>query len=58
MIDFKENDDFFIFFKYCIPRCFICRPSDSIVSEDARSEPRTIETLALAVRRANVLILG
>jgi hypothetical protein len=29
---------------------FICRPSDSTVSEDAGTEPRTVETLALAVR--------
>jgi hypothetical protein len=32
--------------------CFICRPSDSPVSEDAGIEPRTLATLALAVRRA------
>jgi hypothetical protein len=24
---------------YCIQHCFICRPSDSTVSEDARSNP-------------------
>ncbi len=44
---------FWIFFSsmYCIQHCFICRPSDSTVSEDAGIEPRTIATLALAVRR-------
>ncbi len=34
-------------FKVCIQHCFICRPSDSIVSEDAGIEPRTF---ALAVK--------
>jgi hypothetical protein len=28
---------------------FVCRPSDSTVSEDAGIEPRTVATLALAV---------
>jgi hypothetical protein len=38
---------------YAIPHCFICRPSDSTVSEDAGIEPRTTATLALTVRRSN-----
>jgi hypothetical protein len=38
---------------YCIQHCFICRPSDSTVSEDARIEPRTVATSELAVRRSN-----
>ncbi len=38
---------------YCIQHCFICRPSDSIVSQDAGIEPRTLATSALAVRRSN-----
>jgi hypothetical protein len=38
---------------YCNQHCFICRPSDSTVSEDAGIEPRTVATLALAVRRSN-----
>jgi hypothetical protein len=38
---------------YCIQHCFICRPSDSNVSEDAGIEPRTVATSALAVRRSN-----
>ncbi len=43
---------FWIFFTiYCIQHCFICRPSDSTVSEDAG--PRTVATLALADRRSN-----
>jgi hypothetical protein len=32
---------------------FICLPSDSTVSEDAGIEPRTVATLAMAVRRTN-----
>jgi hypothetical protein len=32
---------------YFIQHCFICRPSDSTVSEDAGIEPRTVATLAL-----------
>ncbi len=38
---------------YFIQHCFICRPSDSDVSEDAGIEPRTVATSALAVRRSN-----
>jgi hypothetical protein len=38
---------------YCIQHCFICRPSDSSVSEDAGIEPRTVATSALAVRHSN-----
>ncbi len=37
-------------FKYFIQHCFICRPSDSTVSEDAGIEPRTVATLPLEVR--------
>jgi hypothetical protein len=48
------NRGIFDFFSvYCIQHCFICRPSDSTVSEDAVIEPRTVPTLALAVRRSN-----
>ncbi len=43
--------DFFDFVMYDIQHCFICRPSDSPVSEDAGIEPRTVATTALAVRR-------
>jgi hypothetical protein len=39
-------------FVYFIQHCFICRASDSTVSEDAGIEPRTLATLALAVRRS------
>ncbi len=42
---------FWIFSVYCIQHCFICRPSDSTVTEDAGIEPRTVATSALAVRR-------
>jgi hypothetical protein len=38
---------------YCIQHCFICRPTDSTVSEDAGIEPRTVATSALSVRRSN-----
>ncbi len=38
---------------YCISNCIICRPSDFTVSEDAGTEPRTVATTALAVRRCN-----
>jgi hypothetical protein len=40
-------------FMYHNQHCFICRPSDSTVSEDAGIEPRTVATSALAVRRSN-----
>jgi hypothetical protein len=43
----------FFLFMYDIQHCFICRPSDSTVSEDARIEPGTVATTALAVRRSN-----
>jgi hypothetical protein len=39
--------DFFLFM-YVIQHCFICRPADSTVSEDAGIEPRTVANLALA----------
>jgi hypothetical protein len=44
---------FLFLFMYCIQHCFICRPSDSTVSEDAGIEPRTVAISALAVRRSN-----
>jgi hypothetical protein len=37
---------------YDIQHCFICRPSDSTVSEDAGIEPRTVANTALAVSKA------
>ncbi len=40
---------FFTFFTYDIQHCFICRPSDSTVSEDAGIEPRTVATTAVFV---------
>ncbi len=41
--------------QYSIQQCFICRRSDSTVSEDAtcRIEPRSVVTSALAVRSSN-----
>jgi hypothetical protein len=43
------------FLMYNIQRCFICRHSDSTVSEDAGIEPRTV---ALASTALAVLPLG
>jgi hypothetical protein len=37
----------FFLFMYVIQHFFIYRPSDSNVSEDAETEPRTVATLAL-----------
>ncbi len=37
-------------FMYVIQHCFICRPSDSTVSEDAGIEPTTVATDALTTR--------
>ncbi len=38
---------------YVTQHYFLCRPSDFTVSEDAGTEPRTVATLALTVRRSN-----
>jgi len=38
---------------YFIQHCFICSPSDSIMSEDAGIEPSTVATSEMAVRRSN-----
>jgi hypothetical protein len=47
---------FLIFlFKYDLQHCFICRPSDFTVSEEAGIEPRTVATKALAVNSSNYL---
>jgi hypothetical protein len=40
VVNWLERD--FLVFKYFIQHCFICRPSDSTVSEDAGIEPRLI----------------
>jgi hypothetical protein len=42
-----------IFYALYSTHCFICRPSDSTVSEDAGIEPRTVATSAWAVRHSN-----
>jgi hypothetical protein len=44
---------FLFLFMYDIQHSFICRPSDSTVSEDAGIEPRTVATTVLAVRSSN-----
>ncbi len=54
--DFLKGDflSFFLFYvPYVIQHCFICRPLDSTVSEEAGNEPRTIATLALTASRSN-----
>jgi hypothetical protein len=38
---------------YDIQHCFVCRPSDFIVSEDAGIEPRAVATAAMTVRRSH-----
>ncbi len=43
---------------YCIQHCFICRPSDSTVSEDAGIEPRTLATSALSVNVCSMPLCG
>ncbi len=51
----KLKGDFFgfILLMYDFQHCFICRPSDSTVLEDAGIEPRTDATMALDVIRSN-----
>jgi hypothetical protein len=49
-----EGGFFGIFlFMYVIQHCFICRPSDSTVSEDAGIVLRTVAALVLSARRSN-----
>jgi hypothetical protein len=44
---YVKDIGFFLFmYRYDIQHCFICRPSDSTVSEDAGIEPRTVATTA------------
>ncbi len=50
---FVLKGDYLDFFMYNIQHCFICRPSDSTVSDDAGIGPRIVATTALAVRRSN-----
>jgi hypothetical protein len=45
----------FFLLMHGIQHCFLCRPSDSTVSEDAGIEPRTVATMALTARRSNHL---
>ncbi len=49
--DKKKADFFWVLFEYFFQHCFICRPSDYTVSEDAGIEPRTVATSAMAVRQ-------
>ncbi len=50
---FFNGGFFWDFFRYDIQHCFICRPSESTVSENAGIESRTVATTALAVGRSN-----
>ncbi len=48
-VNITQQGDFefiYLFSMYYIQHCFICRPSDSTVSEDAGMDPRTVPTLA------------
>jgi hypothetical protein len=49
MLGFGElkQGEFLLFFIYVIQYCFICRLSDSTVSEDAGIEPRTVATFGI-----------
>jgi hypothetical protein len=48
------NRGIFKYFSYTLfPHCFICRPPVSTVPGDAGMKPRTVATLALAVRPSN-----
>jgi hypothetical protein len=52
---FRKLTNFLGFFMYFIQHCFVCRSSDSTVSEDAGIEPRIVATLALtAVRKCTI----
>ncbi len=41
------------FCKYVIQHCFICRPSNSTVSEEAGIKPRIVAALTLTAKRSN-----
>ncbi len=49
----EHSEDICIFYMYSFQHWFICRPSDSTVSDDVGIEPRTVATSALAVRPSN-----
>ncbi len=53
LVNIKQGDFDFFSPMYCIQHCFVCRPSDSTVSENAGIEPRTVATSARAVRGSN-----
>jgi hypothetical protein len=53
LASFTFKGGFLDFSFTCTIHCFICRPSDSTVSEDAGIEPRTVATTALTIRRSN-----
>ncbi len=55
IVELKGGFFGFFLFVYVSQTCFICRPSDSTLSEDARIEPRTVATLSLTARRSNHL---
>jgi hypothetical protein len=49
----RSKREIFFISLYFIQNCFICRSSDSTVSEDAGIEPRAVVTLTLAIRGSN-----
>jgi hypothetical protein len=53
MIFLKGDLIGFFLLMYEIQHCFICRPTDSTLSEDAGIKIGTVATTALAVRRSN-----
>ncbi len=54
----RKDVFFLVFDMYFIQHCFICSLSDSIISEDAGIEPRTVATSEMAARRSNHLMVG
>ncbi len=50
---FKNKEIFWIFLMYFIQHCFIYRPSDSTMAEDAEIEPKTVSTLTFTVISPN-----
>jgi hypothetical protein len=47
--------DFFFYVLYIIQHCFICRPSDTTVSEMLGTNQACVATVALTARRCNHL---
>jgi hypothetical protein len=50
-IYFKKTGIFYFISMYYIQHCFICRPTDFTVSEDAGIEPRTVATFDIGSQK-------